>query len=54
MEIYSQGDYDLVRSMYLIHFTDWISFYLAELRGVDAIEVDVISKLKSKLAENPF
>jgi len=27
---------------------------LAELKGVDAIEIDVINKLKGKLAENPF
>ena len=54
IEIYSKGDYDLIRSMYLIHITDWVSYYLAELKGVDAVEVDVISKLKNKLAENPF
>ena len=54
VEIYSKGDYDLVRSIYLIHVTDWVSFYLAELKGVDAVEINVINKLKSKLAENPF
>ncbi|MBK9328384.1 MAG: bifunctional phosphoglucose/phosphomannose isomerase [Sphingobacteriales bacterium] len=54
IEIYSKGDYDLVRSMYLIHLTDWVSYYLAELKGVDAVEVDVIGKLKNKLAEHPF
>jgi glucose/mannose-6-phosphate isomerase len=54
IEIYSKGEYDIVRSLYLIHFTDWVSYYLAELKGVDAVEVDVISKLKSKLAEHPF
>lgn len=54
IEIYSKGDHDIVRSMYLIHFTDWISYFLAELKGVDAVEVDVIGKLKNKLAENPF
>lgn len=54
VEIYSKGEYDLVRCMYLIHITDWVSYYLAEIKGVDAVEVDVISKLKNKLAENPF
>jgi glucose/mannose-6-phosphate isomerase len=54
VEIYSKGNYDLVRSLYLIHITDWVSFYLAKLKGVDAVEVDVITKLKNKLAENPF
>ena len=54
IEIYSKGDHDLIRVMYLIHVTDWVSFYLAELKGVDAIEIDVINRLKGKLAENPF
>jgi glucose/mannose-6-phosphate isomerase len=54
VEIYSKGDYDLIRTMYLIHVTDWVSFFLAELKGVDAVEVDIIGKLKSKLAQNPF
>ncbi len=54
VEIYSKGDHDLVRCMYLIHITDWVSYYLAEIKGVDAVEIDVISKLKNKLAENPF
>jgi glucose/mannose-6-phosphate isomerase len=54
IEIYSKGDFDLVRSIYLIHLTDWVSYYLAEINGVDAVEVDVISKLKNKLAEHPF
>jgi glucose/mannose-6-phosphate isomerase len=54
VEIYSKGDYDLVRSLYLIHITDWVSYYLAEIKGVDAVEVNVITKLKNKLAENPF
>jgi len=54
VEIYSKGNYDLVRSLYLIHLTDWVSCYLADLKGVDAIEINVITKLKNKLAENPF
>ena len=54
VEIYSKGDYDIVRSLYLIHITDWVSYYLAEISGVDAVEVNVITKLKNKLAESPF
>jgi len=54
VEVYSKGDHDLIRSLYLIHLTDWVSFYLAELKGVDAIEIDVINRLKGKLAENQF
>ncbi len=54
VEIYSKGDHDLIRCMYLIHITDWVSYYLAELKGVDAVEIDVINKLKGRLAQNPF
>lgn len=53
-ELYSKGDTDIERSFYLIHVCDWVSYYLAELNAVDAIEVDVITSLKKKLAENPF
>lgn len=35
----------------LIHIGDWLSFYLAKARGVDAEEVKVIDYLKSKLSE---
>lgn len=54
IELYSKGEHDIERVLYLIHLTDWVSCYLAELKGVDAIEIDVINKLKSKLAENPI
>jgi glucose/mannose-6-phosphate isomerase len=37
--------------MYLVHLGDWISWYLAELRGVDSMEVNVIDFLKSELAK---
>lgn len=54
IEIYSKGEHDIIRCIYLIHLTDWISFYLADLKGVDAVEVNVITKLKNKLAEQPL
>ena len=38
--------------MYLVHLTDWVSFYLAEARGVDAVEVNVIDYLKGELARH--
>ena len=50
IEIYSKGESNIERSIYLIHFGDWLSFYLAENRNVDAVEVNVIDKLKSELA----
>lgn len=54
IEIFSKGDTDIERSFYLIHLCDWVSYYLAELNDVDAIEINVINSLKNKLAENPL
>ena len=51
IDLHSQGDSNLMRSLYLIHLTDWASCYLADLRGVDAVEIEVIISLKSRLAE---
>jgi glucose/mannose-6-phosphate isomerase len=50
IEIYSQGNSITERTLYLILITDWVSVYLAELRNVDPIEVDVITSLKNKLS----
>lgn len=50
-EISAKGSDDLERTLYLISLTDWVSVYLAELRNVDPVEVNIISSLKSKLAE---
>ncbi len=50
-EIYSKGNSTIEKAIYFIHLGDWISVLLAELRGVDAIEVNVINHLKSKLSE---
>jgi glucose/mannose-6-phosphate isomerase len=51
IEIFSKGKSKIENAIYLIHICDWISYFLAELRGVDAIEVNVISRLKNALAE---
>lgn len=49
-EVFSKGDGYWEKIFYLIHLTDWMSVYLAELRGVDAMEVKVIDYLKGALA----
>lgn len=51
IEIYSKGTNLVEKSLYLVHLGDWISWYLAELRGVDALEVNVIDFLKGELAK---
>ena len=50
-EVYSKGTSQLQRSLYLIHFGDWVSWYLSEIRNIDATEVKVIDFLKGELAK---
>ncbi|MCB0795670.1 MAG: hypothetical protein KDB88_13125, partial [Flavobacteriales bacterium] len=50
-EVWSQGESAIERQLYLIHLGDWVSYYLAEKKGVDPIEIEVINMLKGKLAE---
>jgi len=50
-EVHAQGSNILTQALYLIHLTDWASYYLAELKGIDATEVDAIMSLKAKLSE---
>ena len=51
LEIYSQGTSDIEKTIYLIHLGDWISFYMADIRNMDAVEVKVIDYLKGELAK---
>ena len=51
IEVRSKGNTMIERSLYLVHLGDWISWYLAQLRGVDALEVKVIDYLKGELAK---
>lgn len=39
----------IISAMQMIHVLDWASFYLAELRNVDVIEIEVIDSLKKHL-----
>jgi glucose/mannose-6-phosphate isomerase len=51
IEIYSKGNSVIEKALYLIHLGDWLSCYLADKRGVDAVEVSVINHLKSELSK---
>lgn len=51
IEINSKGNSRLEKSLYLIHLGDWVSFLLAEKKGIDVTEVDVITYLKNELAK---
>lgn len=49
IELYSKGDSAIEKLLYFVHLGDWISWYLANLREMDTIEIDVIDYLKEKL-----
>jgi glucose/mannose-6-phosphate isomerase len=51
IELYSEGKSYWEKAFYIIHLTDWASVYLADLRKLDATEVEVIDFLKGSLAK---
>ena len=51
VEIYAKGRGPVAQSLYLVHLIDWVSVYLADMRSVDSVEIDVIDRLKAELAE---
>jgi glucose/mannose-6-phosphate isomerase len=50
-EVEAKGKSRIEKAIYLIHLGDWASVFLADLRGVDAVEVNVINFLKGELAK---
>jgi glucose/mannose-6-phosphate isomerase len=50
-EIYSKGKSKIEKAIYFIHLGDWASVFLAEIKNVDAIEVNVINFLKTELSK---
>lgn len=51
IDIVAKGESKLEQFLYLIHIGDWISCYLADLKGIDPVEVKVIDKLKAELSK---
>jgi glucose/mannose-6-phosphate isomerase len=51
MELYAEGDTAIERTLFLVHLTDWVSCYLADLRHVNPVEIHVINHLKSELSK---
>lgn len=49
-QINAQGSSKIEQALYLIHLGDWMSVYLADLKGADSTEVMVIDWLKGELA----
>ena len=50
-ELWSKGNSQLEKALYLIHLTDYVSVLLAEKRKVDAMEINIINHLKGELAK---
>ncbi|MBI95766.1 bifunctional phosphoglucose/phosphomannose isomerase [bacterium] len=49
--IWSSGASQIENTMYLVNFADWLTVFVAEEKGVDAMEFDIIEFLKGRLAE---
>ncbi|WP_027003844.1 bifunctional phosphoglucose/phosphomannose isomerase [Hugenholtzia roseola] len=52
IRLQAEGSSFLEEVFYLLHLTDWASFYLALHNGVDPFPVEVINHLKSELAKH--
>lgn len=51
MELWSKGKTYFERVFYIVNLTDWVSVYLADLHGVDAMDIKVIDHLKGELSK---
>ncbi|MES2680662.1 MAG: bifunctional phosphoglucose/phosphomannose isomerase [Bacteroidota bacterium] len=51
IDIFAKGKSKLEQFLYLINIGDWISCEIADLRGIDPVEVNVIDRLKGELAK---
>lgn len=50
-EVYSKGNTPLERILYLIHWGDWVSYYIAEIKEIDPMDIQTITYLKKELAK---
>lgn len=50
-EVKAKGDSQIAQLFYLIHLTDWMSWYLSDLKKIDASEVEVIHHLKTEMGK---
>lgn len=50
-ECYSKGHSKVERTIYLINITDWVTVLLAEMKDIDATEVNIINHLKGELSK---
>lgn len=50
-EVYSKGNTPLERILYLIHWGDWVSYYIAKIKEIDPMDIQTITYLKTELAK---
>lgn len=50
INVHAKGKSKIQKTLYLINLTDYLSCYLAEMRGFDAMEINVINYLKNELS----
>jgi len=53
-ELWSKGSSNIERALYLVHFGDWVSYYLSEINQVDIMDIKSIDLLKSELSKLPL
>lgn len=51
IEVWSKGKSPIEKAFYLVYLGDWMSYFLAEIRDVDPVEIKVIDYLKGELAK---
>lgn len=51
LETTAKGTSKVAQNFYLIHLGDWTSYFISEIKNIDANEVDVIVHLKSEMAK---
>jgi len=49
VDIYSKGISHIEKALYFTHLGDWISYFIAQEKGIDSVEVEAIDYLKSEL-----
>lgn len=52
IEVEAKGNDLIEQSLYMIHLFDWLSYFIAEEKGIDVVEVKVIDYLKKSLAQS--
>lgn len=52
-EVWARGEGRLARLLSLVHLGDWVSYYLAVLRGADPWAVETLETFKRRMAEDP-